>query len=137
MPVPQLKSHEAARDALYAEIAAGAPRPRMKPVETSLSPSTAAEPVTVPVQPPEARRAAGATEVARARPAEKPPAIPPSGQTVAALVRIPEVRPAPASHAPSEVEGTVVVLWPEPKPDALSTIKEAAAPPQPELKPAP
>jgi hypothetical protein len=47
------------------------------------------------------------------------------------------VRPAPASHAAGEVEGTVVAFWPEPKPDALSTIKEAAAPPQPELKPKP
>jgi soluble lytic murein transglycosylase len=134
MPVPQLKSHEAAREALYAEIAAGAPRPRLKPVETSLSPGTASEPAPGPVQPPEARRAAGAA-LAQARPAEKV-AIPPSGQTVAALVRIPEVRPASASHAPGEGEGTVVAIWPAPKPDALSTIKEAA-PPQPELKPAP
>src|SRR5690606_10295796 len=90
-PTPFLTPQDAARDALYAEPRAGAPRPRLKPVETSLSPSTAADPAAVPAPPPEARRAAGPAEVAHA---PRPDAIQPSGQTDLALTRIPQARPA-------------------------------------------
>jgi Transglycosylase SLT domain len=60
----------------------------------------------------------------------------PPGQTGVALARIPEARPAPASHASGEAEVALTAVWPELKPDDLFAIKQAAAPPQPELKPA-
>jgi soluble lytic murein transglycosylase len=60
----------------------------------------------------------------------------PPGQTGVALARIPEARPAPASLASGEAEVAFIAVWPELKPDALFAIKQAAAPPQPELKPA-
>jgi soluble lytic murein transglycosylase len=144
MPVPLLKPQGAAREARYAAITAGAPLPRLKPVvETSLSPATGpttdrgAGPVSAPrpAEPPEARRPAGPTALAGLQPGEKPGAIAASGQTIAALARIPQVRPALAGHDAVEVDSAVIAVWPELKPDGLSAIKEAAGPPQPELKP--
>jgi hypothetical protein len=85
----------------------------------------------MPAEPPEARRPAGPTALAGLQPGEKPGAIAPSGQTITALARIPQVRPALAGHDAVEV----IAVWPELKPDGLSAIKEAAGPPQPELKP--
>jgi hypothetical protein len=61
--------------------------------------------------------------------------IAPPGQTGVALARIPEARPALASFA-GEAEVALIAVWPELKPDGLFAVKQAAAPPQPELKPA-
>jgi Transglycosylase SLT domain len=140
-PLPHLKPQGAAREARYAAITARAPLPRLKPVvETSLSPATG--PTTdrgaapMPAEPPEARRPAGPTALARLQPSEKPGAIAPSGQTIAALARMPQVRPALAGHDVGEVDSAVIAVWPELKPDGLSAVKEVATrAPQPELKP--
>jgi soluble lytic murein transglycosylase-like protein len=135
-PMPQLKPQDAAREARYAAITARAPLPRLKPVlETSLNPTTDPISAPIPAEPPEARRPAASTRLAQAEPDEKPPGLAPSGQTIVVLARMPQARPAPVSHAGSEADLAVVAVWPELKPDGLSAIKEAAPPPQPELKP--
>jgi soluble lytic murein transglycosylase len=126
-PTPNLKPLDAALQARYAAIAARAPLPRLKPVETSLTPSSA----PAPVEPPEARRPVGSMA-----PGQHRDDIAPPGQTIVALARIPEARPALASQGPSEGDIVLIAVWPELKPDALLAIKQAAPPPQPELKPA-
>ena len=124
-PMPHLKPQDAARAARYAVITARAPLPRLKPVvETSLDPDTGPASAPVPAEPPEAGPPAGPTGLA------------PSGQTTAALARMPQARPALAGHHADEARIAIAALWPEPKPDGLSVTKQAAAlPPQPELKP--
>jgi soluble lytic murein transglycosylase-like protein len=142
-PAPQLKPQDAARAARYAALVARAPLPRLKPVlETSLgpasqsifAPTTGPTSVPIPAEPPEARRPSAPVRLAQAGPEEGAGAVASSGQTVAALARIPQARPAPASQA-GETEFAAVAVWPELKPDGLSAIKQAAPPPQPELKP--
>jgi hypothetical protein len=83
-------------------------------------------------EPPEAHLPAGSTRLVQATPGE----VAPPGQTSAALARIPQARPALVGHAAGEIDVAGIAAWPEPKPEGLSAIKEAAAPPpQPELKP--
>ena len=122
-PMPYLKPQNAAQAARYAAITARAPLPRLKPVvETNLDPGTG--PASAPAAAePQARRPAGPTGLA------------PSGQRAAALARMPQARPALAGHDADEVRVAIVAVWPEPKPDGLSTIEAATLPPQPELKP--
>jgi soluble lytic murein transglycosylase len=132
-PAPQLKPQDAAREARYAAVVARAPLPRLKPVETSLSPGTDPTSVPIPAEPPEARRPAGSTKLAEAAPDESSRGLVPSGQTIVALARIPQARPALASYDASEALAAIVV-WPELKPDGLWAMEEAARP-QPELKP--
>jgi soluble lytic murein transglycosylase len=140
-PLPYRKPLDVAREISFAAIVARAPLPQLKPVvETSLSPDADPASSPVPLEPPEARRASpgsvpGAGALALLQPAEKPGAIAAPGQTDAALARMPQARPALAGYPADDGEVAVVVTWPELKPDALSAIKQAAAPPQPELKP--
>lgn len=127
-PTPYLKPQDAAQAARYAAIVARAPLPRLKPVlETSLGPGTDPPSAPIPAEPPEARRPAQAGPDGRSPFAA-------SGQTITALARMPQARPALASHDLRDA-GLTVVVWPELKPDGLSAMKGAAPPPQPELKP--
>ncbi|HEX5077835.1 MAG TPA: lytic transglycosylase domain-containing protein [Geminicoccaceae bacterium] len=132
MPTPQLKPLGAAHAAHDAGVADAAPLPQPKPVvETSLTP--AAEPP--PAARPEARRGGPGAHVRAEEPGADAADVAPPGQTIAALARMPRARPALASLDPSEGEAAMLVLWPEPKPDDPLALKEAAEPPQPELKP--
>lgn len=128
IPKPDLKPLGAAQEERYAAIAARAPLPRLKPVETSLTPIT--DPIP---EAPDARGPAGSPTLAQ--PGESPEQIAAPGQTIVALARIPQVRPALASNDAIEADFAVIGVWPELKPDALSAIKVAAGPPRPELKP--
>jgi soluble lytic murein transglycosylase len=90
-------------------------------------------PIPTPaLKPLEAAQAA----LGQAAPGQGGDQIAPPGQTGVALARIPEARPALASLAAGEAEVALIAVWPELKPDGLFAIKQAAAPPQPELKPA-
>ena len=65
----------------------------------------------------------------------------PLAKPIAALARIPESRPDAEARPREPASGAAeiacrVAVWPELKPDGLLAIKQAAAPPQPELKPA-
>jgi peptidoglycan lytic transglycosylase len=96
-------------------------------------------PATGPLRPiptPILKPLEAAPAAAQAAPGQGGDQIAPPGQTSAALARIPEARPASASLDAGEAEVALIAVWPELKPDGLVAIKQAAAPPQPELKPA-
>jgi soluble lytic murein transglycosylase len=112
------------------------PTPQLKPpaaayAAPSLTPPADPLLAPLPAEPPAARRPAGASAPVQVEPS--PNAA--TGQAIAFLARIPRARPALASHDVGETDLAVISITPELKPDGLTAMKEAAAPPQPELKP--